>query len=247
MCKLDIPNQLKMLSIDDIKRIIDKKTYYSEYQPFICTKEGSIYAYEALARFKYNNKLYPPDMVLSIAHKDIDFFSQVEYLLKQEQFKKRPEDKKIFINFDLHAINGKENINRFIELYSRQKNFVIELVENSYLKINTEKLVEIFKKFNFEFAIDDFLKEDSTVSLFLLSSCDYIKLDKDILYQLKSNQFFHKIVMGIVQFTHSQNKKIILEGVETQEDLEIAKELDIDFVQGYLYKNRFISNENRFL
>ena len=36
-------------------------------------------------------------------------------------------------------------------------------------------------------------------------------------------------------------KQTILEGVESELDLELAKEIGVDFVQGYLFKKEFIT------
>lgn len=242
MCKLDLPSNNNAVSIDIIKKIIDEKTYRTEYQPFICIKNNNVFAYEALARFEYNNIKFRPDYVLQTCHDDIELFSKLELLLKEYQFKNRPNNgSKLFVNFDLHSISEKDQVNKFMEFFSLQNNFVIELVENSYQKINTQKLVEVFRKFEFEFAVDDFFKEDSSLSIFLLNHCDYLKLDKDILHQLKSNKYFFHIVKGIVDFVHSQEKKIIIEGVETTEELDIARNLNIDIAQGFLFKEKFIS------
>lgn len=78
------------------------------------------------------------------------------------------------------------------------------------------------------------------VSIFLLNRTHYIKLDKDMLKAMKLNNSFLHIINGIVDFAHSQNQKVILEGVETYEDLEIAKDTKVDFIQGFLFENRFI-------
>lgn len=242
MSRLNITYNCDLVTIDIIKNIIDKKTFYTQYQPFVDVKNGDIYAYEALARFKYNGGLLRPDIVLNIGHKDKELFYNLEYCLKLDQFKHRPDDKKLFINFDVHSIGDKDKVNSFMKLFASQENFVIEIVENSYQRINVKKLIEIFRKFKFEFAVDDFFKEDSILSLYLLRHCDYLKLDMDILEQLKTNQYFCHIVRGLVEFTHSQKKKLVLEGVETEEDLKIAQELGIDLVQGFLYKDKFLQS-----
>ena len=39
----------------------------------------------------------------------------------------------------------------------------------------------------------------------------------------------------------NQKQKMILEGIETYEDLEIARDTKVDFIQGFLYDNLFIN------
>jgi len=237
MCKLNRPT---CLSDETIKHIIETKTYYSQYQPILSMKNQEIYAYEALARFKHGDNIIAPDIVFRQCHHNLELFYQLEYHTKKVQFQNRPKNTKLFVNFDPHVFGYKKGVNELFSFFKNQKNFAIELVENSHAHINIELLIDIFNKFKFEFAMDDFFKEDSMVSIFLLNKTNYIKLDKDMLKAMKLNRSFIHIINGIVDFAHSQNQKVILEGIETYEDLEIAKDTKIDFVQGFLYDNLFI-------
>jgi len=242
MCRLDGPRDKYVITLDSIRSILKNKTYYCEYQPFICTKTNEIKAYEALARFQYNNQYIAPDVVFGKCHKDIELFFQLELKMKEYQFKYRMKDKKLFINFDPHILLYIDGINDIFKLFSEQSNFVIELVENSNMAVNIKKLVQIFEQYKYTFAVDDFFKENSMVSTYLLNNCEYLKLDKDILSELKRNSSFYHIVDGIVKFAHSLNKKVVLEGIETFEDVEIAKERDIDLMQGFYFKDKFIKS-----
>lgn len=45
------------------------------------------------------------------------------------------------------------------------------------------------------------------------------------------------ILKGFILFARKQGKKSVMEGIETELDLKIARELEVDFVQGYYYKS----------
>jgi EAL domain-containing protein (putative c-di-GMP-specific phosphodiesterase class I) len=47
------------------------------------------------------------------------------------------------------------------------------------------------------------------------------------------------LVKSIIDYARSTDKKVILEGVETYDDLTLAKQLTCDFVQGFHYCDRF--------
>lgn len=223
-----------------VRNILAKKNYGVEYQPFICTKDGQIKGYEALARFEYKSKPFRPDIFFEICHNHNKLFFEAEFMIKKFQFENRPKDIKLFVNFDPHILLDKDCINPIFDFFTKQKNFVIELVENSSDAVNTPKLMEIFRSLNFNFAADDFFKEDSKLSLSLLRECDFLKLDIDTLNEMKKDTHFINIVAGLVKYSHALNKKVILEGVETNEDLALAKKLDIDCVQGFLFRSLFI-------
>jgi EAL domain-containing protein (putative c-di-GMP-specific phosphodiesterase class I) len=73
-------------------------------------------------------------------------------------------------------------------------------------------------------AIDDVCNEHSMLATMVLERVDFIKL-----------------VRALIAYGKSSNKKIILEGVENQQDLAFAKKLNVDYVQGFLYKPQFVN------
>ncbi len=227
-----------------VQRILKERSYGVEYQPFVSTKNEKIVAYEALSRFNCANQSVTPDVFFGVCHDYPELFFEAEQVLKKYQFLNRPKNKKLFINFDPHILLVKNRVNEVFNFFSKQKNFVIELVENSHDAVNTPKLLEIFHNLNYNFAVDDFLKENSMLSLFLLKKCNYLKFDKDILKEMKSEKSFLHVVKGLVQYAHELDKKVILEGVEAREDFELAKSLNIDYVQGFLFRPLFIKKMN---
>lgn len=155
MCKLNSSN---FICEDTIKQIIENKNFYTQYQPILCLKNQEIHAYEALARFTHKDTLLPPDLVFGHCHKNLELFYQLEYATKIVQFRNRPKDTKLFINFDPHVFGYKTGVNELFSFFKNQRNFTIELVENSHAHINISLLIDIFNKFKFEFAMDDFSK-----------------------------------------------------------------------------------------
>ena len=231
---------LHVNSLTKVRNILENQDYGVEYQPFVCVKSEKVFAYEALARFTYNSEPMRPDKFFDICHSDSKLFFEAEYQLKKYQFLHRPKGEKLFVNFDPHILLYKQAVNSIFDFFSKQNDFVIELVENSSDVVNTPKLMDVFRSLNFNFAADDFFKEDSLLSLSLLRECDYLKLDIDTLYEMKQDEHFLYVIEGLVKYSHALKKKVILEGVETDNDLKIAKKLDIDYVQGFLFKHLFI-------
>jgi hypothetical protein len=50
---------------------------------------------------------------------------------------------------------------------------------------------------------------------------------------------FMLLVKSIIDYAHGAGKKVILEGVETTVDLQLAKQLQVDYVQGFYFKKQF--------
>ena len=146
-------------SVDMIKTILKEKSYGVEYQPFVSTKDESIEAYEALSRFIYVAQPISPKVFFGVCHGSIELFFEAEEVLKKFQFEHRPKGKKLFVNFDPHILLERGRVNEVFEFFSKQDNFVIELVENSQESVNTKKLLLIFENLKYDFAVMIFLKK----------------------------------------------------------------------------------------
>ena len=240
MCVNATQNKFPLINNTIIEDILINKSYWAEYQPIISPYTSVIHGYEALSRFMYEYTNIPPKIVFDYCHKNLKMFYELEMATKRYQFENRPTKGILFVNFDPHIFYEKSHVNDVFESFSHHKEFVIELVENSHRSVKIELLVEIFRKFEFQFAVDDFFQDNTMLSIFLLNNCDYLKLDMGILEEIKKNQNFTLLVEGIIKFAHSENKYVILEGIETIEDVELAKNLKVDFVQGFYYENQFI-------
>jgi EAL domain-containing protein (putative c-di-GMP-specific phosphodiesterase class I) len=76
------------------------------------------------------------------------------------------------------------------------------------------------------------------VTTAVIKLVNYIKLDEFLLSnQSKVNFMLH--VESLISYAHSAGGKIILEGVETIDDLDFARQLKVDYVQGFYYRKLF--------
>ena len=67
------------------------------------------------------------------------------------------------------------------------------------------------------------------ISTSVIQLVSYIKLDKYVVDN-KSNRNFMLLVKSLIDHAHSAGKKVILEGIETELDIQLAKKLQVDFV-----------------
>ena len=99
-------------------------------------------------------------------------------------------------------------------------------------------MIDNLSKNNIYTAIDDVCNPQSMISTSVIQLVNFIKLDKFVMKN-RNNRNFMLLVKSIIDYAHSTNKQVILEGVETAEDLLLAKQLNCDFVQGFYYKSQF--------
>jgi len=231
------------LSKNDITSIMVSGNYGVCYEPIVKIEDMEIIGYEALSRFKYKNELVSPNSFFKVAHEDIDFFFYIESVLKQFQLKHRIRDKKLFLNLDPDICIQENQIEFWVEQFQSYEDIVVEIIENSDEESMEDVMhfMEWMDMYKLPYAYDDFGKPNSIFFTSLLDKSNYLKLDIYFLQTIKVQPSYMEILKGMVRFARLNNKYTILEGVETEDDLKIAKEAGVDYIQGYLFKPEFIS------
>lgn len=83
-------------------------------------------------------------------------------------------------------------------------------------------------------AMDDFGTGYSSLSYLRQFPIDTIKIDRSFVSDITSNSDDAEIIRTIINMGRTLNKKIVAEGVETEEQLALLAEYNCDQVQGYL-------------
>lgn len=226
-----------------ISSIMANETYGVCYEPIIDLKNMEIFAYEALSRFKNGHAIVSPYEFFKQIHQDIEFFFYVETILKNFQLKNRPIDKKLFLNLDPDVAIKDNHVSFWIDFFQETQDVVIEIIENSDEENaqDVENFMDWMDEYEIPYAYDDFAKPNSIYFTSLLCRADIIKLDIDVLMKIKQHPPYIEVIKGIVKYTQASSKKTILEGIEDENDLQIAKELGVDYIQGYMFKEKFIN------
>jgi EAL domain-containing protein (putative c-di-GMP-specific phosphodiesterase class I) len=234
------------LSSTTLIELIENRRYGVEYQPIISVENQEIYAYECLSRF-FNEQNIPigPDIVYSSLHDSPLSLFQVEYQQKKLQLSYAPDNMNIFVNLDqdsYFSTGVSKEDNPFLKLFKdfKKSKIIVELIENSEINdaIMSLAMIDNLSKNNIHTAIDDVCNPQSMVSTAVIQLVNYIKLDKYVISN-KSNVNFMLLVESLITYSHNTGKKVILEGVETADDLLFAKKLNVDLVQGFYYQKLF--------
>ncbi len=234
------------LKAPELISLMENKRYGVEYQPIVDLSNNEIFAYESLSRFfTPENRAIRPDLVYASLHDNPLSLFQVEYAQKKLQLAYAPQGADLFVNLDQDSFSAAGSIksdNPFISLFNnyQKSNIIVELIENSELSdaIMSLAMINSLAKNNISTAIDDLFNPQSMMSTSVVQLVDYIKLDKYVISNQK-NSTFMPLVNFMINYAKETGKKVILEGVETESDLAFAKQIGVDYVQGFLYKKQF--------
>lgn len=111
-----------------------------------------------------------------------------------------------------------------------------EITENAFLDDKSSSLFIInnLKEMKFSIALDDFGIGYSSLSYLTRLPIDTLKIDKSFVDNISQEK--NKILIkSIIELAHNLNLKVIAEGVERKEQLDILKQFNCDTIQGYYY------------
>lgn len=106
------------------------------------------------------------------------------------------------------------------------------VMENAELTINT---LNQLKSMGIRLSIDDFGTGYSSLSYLKRFPIDTLKIDQSFIKDITTNQDDYAIASTIIAMAHNLRLRVIAEGVETKEQLEMLRDKNCDEVQGYYF------------
>ena len=83
-------------------------------------------------------------------------------------------------------------------------------------------------------SIDDFGTGYSSLGYLPQLPIDAVKIDRSFVAKLGISSQALALIEGMISLAHSLGKRVVVEGVETEKQLSILRELGCDEVQGFL-------------
>ncbi len=117
------------------------------------------------------------------------------------------------------------------------EHLTLEITETA-LMTNTEAAVTVLnalKKLGVMLAIDDFGTGFSSLAYLRELPLDVLKVDKSFVDGLGMSKDDEAIVGAVINLAHTLSLRVIAEGVETEDQLEVLRDLGCDYAQGFLF------------
>jgi diguanylate cyclase (GGDEF)-like protein len=99
----------------------------------------------------------------------------------------------------------------------------------------TTALLERFRSYGLSVSIDDFGTGYSSLSYLKRFPLDTLKIDRTFIRDLSANSEDAAITWAIISLAHSLKLKVVAEGVETAEQLDMLRDRACDEIQGFYF------------
>lgn len=231
--------------ISDLRTSINQSQLFMEYQPIIDISTGKVVSAEALLRWNHpeRGEVFP-DEIIPIAEQT-GLINPITYWIIDtvSKFNKKLRDSginiKIAINLSVYNLQDDDFIENVIDIFNKNgisaSSFIMEITE-SVMMTNPKKSIAILEKLaklDIEIAVDDFGTGYSSLTYLKRFPISKIKIDKSFIMDMINDDNDAIIVRSTIDLAHNLGMKVIAEGIEEKESLDLLDILRCELGQGY--------------
>ncbi|WPM31669.1 EAL domain-containing protein [Hydrogenobacter sp. T-2] len=225
----------KNLAIELVHRAVEDDLFVFYYQPYWNSKDMKLAGFEALVRIKdKHGNVYSPALF-------IDYLENSRYLRSFEGIMLRHARRfyekykyPLSINVSARSFRDKRFIENLIDQVA-YTSITVEITERIFMEGEKEVIenIEILREAGIKVALDDFGTGYSSLSYISRIPVNVIKIDISFVRGMLEDKRIRVVVENIIRLSHGLEIETIAEGVETQEQVDILRDMGCTYLQGY--------------
>jgi diguanylate cyclase (GGDEF)-like protein/PAS domain S-box-containing protein len=227
----------------ELRHAVERGEMELFYQPLVNCRTGDIDGFEALLRWRHPRRgLISPGVFIPIAEAS-GFVARIGHWVIEQACVSAAlwtEPYQVSVNVAASQFRSADLPGIVASALSRAGlppgRLQLEITESAFIE-DAEAVVGVLRRMRalgVHLALDDFGTGFSSLSYLRLFPFDKVKIDQSFVPDIGHNAAATTIVSAIIALCHNLGLSVIVEGVETPEQLEVLRGLDCDQVQGYL-------------
>ncbi|MEG3639754.1 putative bifunctional diguanylate cyclase/phosphodiesterase [Magnetococcus sp. PR-3] len=230
-----------------LRQAIDKDELILYYQPQVDLHDGSIIGAEALIRWKHSERgLISPGLFIPVAEETGLIVPIGEWVMrtavKQIGTWQKMGLKPVRMGINLSALQFKRQdlaalVKELLDEHQVDPSLVDLEITESAIMDDVDRAIDMLNRISalgVKLSIDDFGTGYSSLSQLRQFPFQTLKIDRSFVTDLESSGD-KAIVSAIIAMAHSLEQTVIVEGLETNAQLSIMKELKCNEMQGFLF------------
>lgn len=216
------------------------------YQPQVCPDTGEIRAIEALLRWQHPKLgVLSPAEFIPIAEQSGQSVNLDRWVIKQvciqialwrQQFSQIPV---VSINLSAQQLTQSDFaywVQSCVASAGIQASAIkLEVTENTMMEPGCALMLDELRALGFKVSLDDFGTGYSALASLHKFAFDELKIDRSFMVEASNNERALLLLKTVVQLAQQLSLSLVIEGVETQEQLDLLADFGPLTVQGYYF------------
>jgi diguanylate cyclase (GGDEF)-like protein/PAS domain S-box-containing protein len=240
-------NAMEHLTLEtQLRHALEHEEFCLHYQPQVNIASGQLIGFEALVRWQH------PELGLVVPGKFIPLLEETglivpvgEWILNQACRQNHAWREaglipvRVAVNFSSHQFRT-NTLSQMVKQALKNNDLPadsleVEITEGVLMDDvqQCSKTLQQLRNMGVSIAIDDFGTGYSSLSYLKQLPVDTLKIDQSFVRDITCNPQDMEIVTSIITMAHGLDLRVIAEGVETTEQLQLLSDLGCDQIQGY--------------
>ncbi len=229
-----------------MRKALNERAFEVWYQPIFYCESGKFESCEALVRLRdKDGNLISPAEFIPIAENNGLIDGITDFVLEETCKLLASDDlygpRSISVNLTVRQILQYDLVDQISWLLDKYKiepgSLKLEVTER-ILSENEDLVLSVMQeleKLGVHFLLDDFGTGYSNFATILNLSFECIKIDRSLVKNLPEAKSKHLLADALTPFFHDVGHKVLVEGIETKEQLDAVIDSSVDRIQGYYF------------
>lgn len=238
--------QEKVSLVEELHTALVENQLGLVFQPIVDLRSDVLGKCEALIRWHHPTKgVLNPGQFIPVAE-TYGLMPEIEGLVienvvrQSDRWKNEGIEVQISINISAEYLRSDEQVACLIGVLQKHRanntKFILEITESHLMRDEGAQFARVARlvEAGAEIAIDDFGTGYSSLSYLTRLPAKYLKIDRSFIVNLNS-PLQQRLVRSVIGIAHDVGMRVVAEGVETKDQLDLLLEYECDYAQGYLF------------
>lgn len=229
----------------DLREAVSEGKLSAAYQPMFLPDGSRVECCEALSRWVHPERgAVPPDVFIRLAE-EIGVVSDITAFMLQRACRDCmawPDHMSVSVNLSVLDLRSDHIVDVVVKSLADAgldpSRLHLEITESCLMEepVKVQTILRELRAHGVTIAIDDFGTGYSSLSYLDTLPLDMIKIDRSFVRNIREDARRFKLLRGIVNLSRELGLKIVVEGVETADQLDLINRFSCaDLIQGYVY------------
>ncbi len=230
----------------ELRKGLEESHFSLQYQPIIELGSNQVTYFEALARWQHPlDGMISPAEFIPVAEESRQIIALGHWVMRTALMtmaawhKLGLRNARVSVNVSVIQIRQLDLYEWVMELLAESQlpasMLMVEITESCLIDANDSTLQQLqqLRDRGVHIAIDDFGTGYSSLSVLAALPIDVLKIDRSFVNKAVADTKYRQVLGSIVSLAEQLSLKVIAEGVETAEELQLLKQLKCQLIQGF--------------